>query len=48
MDFFERLVGIAPDQGSGWLEVILLSVPFALAAAWRIRGRNAKPRAHRG
>jgi hypothetical protein len=29
MDFIERIFGIAPDGGSGWLELLLFIVPIA-------------------
>ncbi|MBI2685613.1 MAG: hypothetical protein HYX27_04795 [Acidobacteria bacterium] len=33
MDFIERLLGIAPDEGSGLLELLIFVSLFALAAA---------------
>ena len=47
MDFIERTLGIAPDLGSGGLELLLLAVPCALLAlTWRRRARatDASPR----
>jgi hypothetical protein len=32
MDFIERIFGIAPDGGSGSLEVMLFILPVAIAA----------------
>ncbi len=29
MDFIERLFGIAPDGGSGALEILLFAIPLA-------------------
>jgi hypothetical protein len=29
MDFIEKLFGIAPDDGSGALEILLFAVPIA-------------------
>jgi len=40
MDFIERLFGVAPDGGSGWLEAAYLIVATGLVAfcvAWRRR-----------
>ena len=40
MDFIERLFGVAPDGGSGWLEAAYLTVATGLVAfcvAWRRR-----------
>jgi len=37
MDFIERIFGIAPDGGSGTLELLLFAVPVAglFYLAWR-------------
>jgi hypothetical protein len=39
MDFIERLLGVAPDGGSGTLEMVILLVPvivmWIFAARWR-------------
>lgn len=44
MDFIERLFGIAPDGGSGWLEILLFAVPLA-GIVWLVaRKRNAAKR----
>jgi hypothetical protein len=43
MDFFERLLGVAPDGGSGSLEMLLLLVPLAgmlLLRVWQSRRRR--------
>jgi len=43
MDFIERTFGIAPDGGSGALEVLLLVIlaaGLATAYAWRRRSRD--------
>lgn len=40
MDFIERLFGIAPDNGSGWLEfslLLALSLSVALGRWYRRR-----------
>ena len=45
MDFIERLFAIAPDGGSGALELLLLAIPaIGLAALWRLRSRRRRPR----
>lgn len=41
MDFIERLFGIAPDGGSGWLEFLLFAVPLAGIAWIALRRRKA-------
>ncbi|HJZ75410.1 MAG TPA: hypothetical protein VKE51_26930 [Vicinamibacterales bacterium] len=50
MDFIERLFGLAPDAGSGSLELLLLLAPIAgiafLRLAWRRERRRIAP--HRG
>ena len=43
MDFIETIFGIAPDGGSGMLELLLLAIPVAgscylLIRRWRRRG----------
>jgi hypothetical protein len=43
MDFIERLFGIAPDGGSGWLEFLLFAVPLA-GVAWLWQRRRAARR----
>lgn len=43
MDFIERIFGIAPDNGSGGIELLLLVLPFALLAYGALR----RPRASR-
>jgi hypothetical protein len=43
MDFIERIFGIAPDGGSGSLEVLLFVIPVAGVLAlreWRKRARR--------
>jgi hypothetical protein len=43
MDFIERIFGLAPDGGSGLLEVLLFVVPVAGILAireWRKRSRK--------
>jgi len=46
MQFIERIFGIAPDGGSGALELLLLALPCAAWLAFRIaRARGgAEPR----
>jgi hypothetical protein len=47
MDFIERLLGIAPDGGSGSLELLLLLAPIvgiALLKCVRRERRRAVPR----
>jgi len=40
MDFIERIFGIAPDGGSGLLEVLLFLIPVVgLVMLWRARKR---------
>jgi hypothetical protein len=39
MDFIERIFGIAPDGGSGSLEVLLFLVPLAGIAWLALRAR---------
>ena len=41
MDFIERLLGIAPDNGSGVLEFLLFTLPLAGLAWLALRGRKA-------
>ena len=31
MDFIERLFGFAPDNGSGFIEYLVLAIPLAVA-----------------
>lgn len=45
MDFIERLLGLAPDGGSGWLEWALLLVPIMSLAFLRLRKSLASPAA---
>ena len=43
MDFIERLFGIAPDGGSGTLEMALFLIPLAaLLLLWYVRQRKAR------
>ena len=44
MDFIERLFGIAPDGGSGTLEMALFLIPLAgvLLLLWYRRQRKAR------
>lgn len=43
MDFIERLFGIAPDGGSGALELLLVAIPVAaLAVLWGRRSRRRR------
>jgi hypothetical protein len=43
MDFIERIFGIAPDGGSGALELMLFLIPIViLAAAWAWRMRSTR------
>jgi hypothetical protein len=40
MDFIERIFGVAPDSGSGFLELLWFLVPIAaivIAIQWRKR-----------
>ena len=41
MDFIERLFGIAPDQGTGLLEVMFILAPVMAAFLWRWRKRQS-------
>ena len=45
MDFIEQLFGMAPDGGSGALELLLFAVPIAglCYIAWRRWARWPKP-----
>jgi hypothetical protein len=45
MDFIERIFGIAPDGGSGALELLLFAVPIAglCYLAWRRRTKRHDP-----
>jgi hypothetical protein len=43
MDFIERLLGIAPDGGSGLLEFLLFAVPLA-GIAWLVARRRKAAR----
>jgi hypothetical protein len=43
MDFIERIFGIAPDGGSGLLELLLFLIPvvgLVLLSEWRRRRRS--------
>ncbi len=43
MDFIERIFGIAPDGGSGLLELLLFLIPIVglvLLREWRRRRRS--------
>jgi len=41
MDFIERIFGIAPDGGSGALELMLFLIPIViLVAVWAWRARS--------
>jgi len=43
MDFIERLFGIAPDAGSGTLEIALFLIPLAAVLLWwYARQRSAR------
>jgi hypothetical protein len=43
MDFIERLFGIAPDGGSGTLEMALFLIPLAgLLLLWYVRQRKTR------
>jgi hypothetical protein len=43
MDFIERIFGIAPDGGSGSLELLLFLIPIAgIAYLWVRRRRRNK------
>lgn len=42
MDFIERILGIAPDNGSGWLEVLLFLIPIVLFAVYQLQNRNIR------
>jgi hypothetical protein len=50
MDFIERIVGFAPDGGSGSLELLLFVVPVVGVAAalsvrrWARRGNTGRKR----
>jgi hypothetical protein len=40
MDFIERIFGIAPDNGSGWFEVLLFLTPVVLFAVYQLGKRT--------
>jgi hypothetical protein len=40
MDFIERIFGIAPDGGSGSIEVLLFAIPIAGIAYLLLRRRR--------
>jgi hypothetical protein len=42
MDFIETVVGIAPDGGSGLLELLLFVIP--IAGVWTIRALRKRTR----
>jgi len=43
MDFIERLVGIAPDGGSGTLEMALFLIPLVgVLLLWYVRQRKTR------
>lgn len=42
MQFIERLFGIAPDGGSGILEICLILIPLVVAILAAVWGRRAK------
>jgi hypothetical protein len=43
MDFIERLFGMAPDGGSGTLEMALFLIPLAgLVLLWYVRKRTTR------
>jgi hypothetical protein len=43
MDFIERLIGIAPDGGSGTLELALFLIPLAgVLLVWYALQRKAR------
>lgn len=44
MDFIERIFAIAPDGGSGSLELLLLAVPLAGIAYLALRLRERRSR----
>jgi hypothetical protein len=44
MDFIERIFGIAPDGGSGSLELLLFAIPLAGIAYLLWRARQARQR----
>jgi len=44
MDFIERIFGIAPDGGSGSLEMLLFLVPMAGIAWLALRARARRQR----
>jgi len=43
MDFIERLFGIAPDGGSGAIELTLFLIPIVGLSAW-VAWRKRTPR----
>jgi len=45
MDFIERLLGVAPDGGSGALEVLLVVAPPITFSIWRLMRRHGRRRA---
>jgi len=43
MDFIERIFGIAPDGGSGALEILLFIIPVVgIVALWQWRKRRTR------
>ena len=44
MNFIERIFGVSPDGGSGWLELLYLTLPFLAAAIAYVafRARSTK------
>jgi hypothetical protein len=43
MDFIERIFGIAPDGGSGSLELLLFAIPIA-GIAYLLARRRQRPK----
>ena len=41
MDFIERIFGVSPDGGDGTFELLLLLIPFLVAAILIYRRRGA-------
>jgi hypothetical protein len=40
MDFIERLFGVAPDGGRGWLEAVYFVVATGLITSWALWRRR--------
>ena len=48
MDFIERIFGVSPDGGDGTFELLLLLIPFVVAATGAARRADATSRVDAG